>query len=120
MKCTISKSVLQNMLSKVQGFTERKSTLPILSHALIEAVKGTLLIKGTDLHTSIQVVAESSVESPGSCAINAKGFYDIIKELPDNDLRIWTDENNRAHITVGNKNVKMNIMEADFQYLLMS
>ena len=37
MKCTISKGVLQNMLAKIQGFTERKSTLPILSHALLEA-----------------------------------------------------------------------------------
>ena len=113
MKCTISKGVLQNMLAKVQGFTERKSTLPILSHALLEALKGTLSIKGTDLHTSIQVSADCSVESPGSCAINAKGFYDIIKELPDNDLLIWTDDNNRAHISVGNKNVKMNIMDAE-------
>jgi DNA polymerase-3 subunit beta len=113
MKCIISKGVLQNMLAKIQGFTERKSTLPILSHALLEVLKGTLLIKGTDLHTSIQVAAECSVESPGACAINAKGFYDIIKELPDNDLLIWTDDNNRAHIKVGNKNLKMNIMDAD-------
>ena len=54
MKCTISKSVLQNMLAKVQGFTERKSTLPILSHALLEAVKGTLTYQGyrsSHIHT---------------------------------------------------------------------
>lgn len=113
MKCTISKSYLQNMIAKVQGFTERKSTLPILSHALLEAQKGTLAIKGTDLHTSIQVSSECSVDSPGSCAINAKGFYDIIRELPDSDILIVTDDNNRAHISVGNKKVKMNIMDAE-------
>jgi DNA polymerase-3 subunit beta len=101
------------MLAKVQGFTERKSTLPILSHALLEAVKGTMFIKATDLHTSIQVSADCSVESPGSCAINAKGFYDIIRELPDDMLLIWTEDHNRAHITVSNKNVKMNIMDAE-------
>jgi DNA polymerase-3 subunit beta len=113
MKCTISKSILQNMLSKVQGFTERKSTLPILSHALLEVSKGSLFIKATDLHTSIQVSSDCSVESPGSCAINAKGFYDIIRELPDDNLLIWTEDHSRAHILVGNKNIKMNIMDAE-------
>jgi len=113
MKCTISKSTLQNMLAKVQGFTERKSTLPILSHALLEAQKGTLFIKGTDLHTSIQVSSACSVETTGTCAINAKSFYDIIRELPDSEILLFTDDNKRAHISVGNKKVKMNIMDAE-------
>lgn len=113
MKCTISKSVLQNMLAKVQGFTERKSTLPILSHVLMETSKGSLSIKATDLHTSIQVKSDCPVDAPGSCAINAKGFYDIIRELPDEDLLFWTDDHSRAHISLGNKNVKMNIMDPE-------
>jgi len=95
MKCTISKSDLQNMLAKVQGFTERKSTLPILSHVLMESTKGSLSVKATDLHTSIQVKADCQVDAPGSCAINAKGFYDIIRELPDEELLFWTDDHSR-------------------------
>jgi DNA polymerase-3 subunit beta len=113
MKCTISKSVLQNMLGKVQGFTERKSTLPILSHVLMETSGDSLSIKATDLHTSIQVTSACPVASPGSCAMNAKGFYDIIRELPDEDLLFWTDDHSRAHISLGNKNVKMNIMDPE-------
>ncbi|HPR53944.1 MAG TPA: DNA polymerase III subunit beta [Deltaproteobacteria bacterium] len=113
MKCTISKSILQNMLGKVQGFTERKSTLPILSHVLMESSKGAVSIKATDLHTSIMVKADCPVDSPGSCAINAKSFYDIIRELPDDDLLFWTDDHSRAHISLGNKNVKMNIMDPE-------
>lgn len=113
MKCKIPKSVLQNMLSKVQGFTERKSTLPILSHVLLEAGKGSLLIKATDLHTSIQVRSDCIVDAPGSCAINAKSFFDIIRELPDDELLIWTEDHTRAHITISNRNVKMNIMDAE-------
>lgn len=101
------------MLAKVQGFTERKSTLPILSHVLMEASKGSLSIKATDLHTSIQVKADCTVDSPGSCAINAKGFYDIIRELPDDELLFWTDDHSRAHLSLGNKNVKMNIMDPE-------
>ena len=113
MKCTISKSDLQNMLAKVQGFTERKSTLPILSHVLMESTKGSLSVKATDLHTSIQVKADCQVDAPGSCAINAKGFYDIIRELPDEELLFWTDDHSRANLSVGNKKVKMNIMDPE-------
>lgn len=113
MKCRISKNNLQNMLAKVQGFTERKSTLPILSHVLLETDNGTMRIKATDLHTSIQVSSECAVEAPGSCAINAKSFYDVIRELPDDDLLVWTEDNTRAFVTVGNKRVKMNIMDPE-------
>jgi DNA polymerase III subunit beta len=101
------------MLAKVQGFTERKSTLPILSHVLMETDNGSMRIKGTDLHTSIQVTSDCSVDLPGSCAINAKGFYDVIRELPDEELLIWTEDNTKAFVTVGNKRVKMNIMDPD-------
>lgn len=113
MKCTISKSVLQNMLAKVQGFTERKSTLPILSHVLMETSRGSLSIKATDLHTSILVKADCSVDAPGSCAINAKGFFDIIRELPDEEIHFWTDDHSRAHISLGIRKVKMNIMDSE-------
>ncbi len=113
MKCTIAKSVLQSMLAKVQGFTERKTTLPILSHALMEAAGGALSLKATDLHTSIMVKAGCDLREPGSCAINAKGLYDIVRELPDEDLIFWTDDHSRAHLSVGNKNVKMNIMDPE-------
>jgi DNA polymerase-3 subunit beta len=113
MKCTISKTRLQNMLAKVQGFTERKSTLPILSHVLLETEENSMQIKATDLHTSIQVKADCSVEAPGACAINAKGFYDVIRELPEEDLLIWTEGYTRAHVTAGNKHIKMNIMDPE-------
>ncbi|HQI81534.1 MAG TPA: DNA polymerase III subunit beta [Deltaproteobacteria bacterium] len=109
----IAKSVLQSMLAKVQGFTERKTTLPILSHALMEAAGGALSIKATDLHTSIMVKAGCDLRDPGSCAINAKGLYDIVRELPEEDLLFWTDDHSRAHLSVGNKKVKMNIMDPE-------
>jgi len=113
MKCRVPKTNLQNMLAKVQGFTERKSTLPILSHVLLETEEGSMRIKATDLHTSIQVSTECTVETPGSCAINAKSFYDVIRELPEEELLIWTEEYTRAHIKAGNKHVKLNIMDPE-------
>lgn len=113
MKCSISKIALQNMLAKVQGFTEKKSTLPILSHVLLEAKGETLQVKATDLHTSIQVNSPCEVIQSGSCAINGKSFYDVIRELPDQILHITIEENSRANINAINSKIKMNVMDAE-------
>ncbi|HON61490.1 MAG TPA: DNA polymerase III subunit beta [Deltaproteobacteria bacterium] len=113
MKCNIQKAILQNMLSKVQGFTEKKSTLPILSHVLLETVGDSLHVKATDLHTSIQVKSPCDVLQPGACAINGKSFYDIIRELPDQVLEISIEDNARAHISVENNKIKMNVMDPE-------
>jgi len=112
MKCTISKGALQAMLVKVLGFTERKSTLPILSHVLLEASSGGLKIKATDLHTSIQVIRDCDLGEAGACAINAKNFLDLVRTLPDELVDIWTNAG-KAHIVVVNFNSSLNIMDAE-------
>lgn len=113
MKCSIQKNILQNMLSKVQGFTEKKSTLPILSHVLLEAKKDMLLIKATDLHTSIQVNTPCEVVLEGSCAINGKSFYDVVRELPEQMLQIWVEDGSKAHVHVEKSKIKMNVMDSE-------
>jgi DNA polymerase-3 subunit beta len=113
MKCNIQKTILQNMLAKVQGFTEKKSTLPILSHVLLEARGDSLQVKATDLHTSIQVNSPCEVLQAGACAINGKSFYDIIRELPEQMLQIRIDDGSRAHIDSVNNKIKMNVMDPE-------
>ncbi|HQH99711.1 MAG TPA: DNA polymerase III subunit beta [Deltaproteobacteria bacterium] len=113
MKCNIQKNNLQTMLSKVQGFTEKKSTLPILSHVLLKAEKNMLLITATDLHTSIQVNSPCEVLLEGSCAINGKSFYDVVRELPEQMLQIWVEDGSRAHVKAENNKIKMNVMDPE-------
>jgi len=113
MKCKINKSILQNMLAKVQGFTEKKSTLPILSHVLLEAENDCLRVKATDLHTSIQVKSQCEVIESGACAINGKSFYDVVRELPDKILQIWIKDNTSALITSEKSKIKMNVMDPE-------
>ena len=113
MKCTIQKSILQNMLAKVQGFTEKKSSLPVLSHILLELEGDSLQVKATDLHTSIQVNSLCEVIQPGACAINGKSFFDIVRELPDQPIQISVEGGTQAHITVENNKIRMNVMDPE-------
>ena len=101
------------MLAKVQGFTEKKSTLPILSHILLEISGDSLQVKATDLHTSIQVNSPCEVTQAGACAINGKSFYDIVRELPDQMVEFWVEEGSHAHIIADNNRIKMNVMDAE-------
>ncbi|MEA2101160.1 MAG: DNA polymerase III subunit beta, partial [Thermodesulfobacteriota bacterium] len=98
MKIKVSKKNLQSMLLKVQGFTEKKSTLPVLGHVLLETGDNKLNIKATDLNVSIEVSAYSRVDEHGSCSVSARSFLDIVRELPDEDLDLSTHENQTISI----------------------
>lgn len=114
MKWICSKDILQEALSKTQGFTERKTTLSILGHVLLISRAETLTVRATDLHTSIEVIVPCTVESAGSCAISAKGLFDVIRELPEGMLTFETDEDgSRARLWIGNQKVILNIMESE-------
>lgn len=113
MKWMCGKSVLQDMLSKTLGFTEKKTTMSILGHVLIEARDETVYIRATDLHTSVEVRTPCSVEKPGSCTVNAKGLFDVVRELPNGEIVFFTDENDRAHLHIDNQKVILNIMDPE-------
>lgn len=113
MKCTVSKSVLHEMLAKVQGFTEKKSTLAILSHVLLEAQDNELRVKATDLHTSIQVTASCEVHEQGACTVSAKGLLDVVSVITVDTLELHTDDDARVHIAAGKVNTNLNIMDAE-------
>ena len=113
MKIKISTQVLHNILSKVMGFTEKKTTLSILSHVLLETSEDLLIIKATDLNTSIQVSSACLVEEQGACAVNCKDLFEVIKEMPDGEISLWTEKNIRLHIVLSKNKAKLNIMEAE-------
>ena len=53
MKIRISRQTLTDELYKLQGVVSQRSTLAILSNALLEAKDGVLTLHATDLDTSI-------------------------------------------------------------------
>ncbi len=113
MKWICGKGILQESLAKALGFTERKTTMSILGHVLILARDETLVIRATDLHTSIEVRTPCSVEKPGACSVNAKGFFDVIRELPNGEITFFTDDHDRAHLHIENQKVILNVVDPD-------
>jgi len=98
MKFTISQDNMLLGLQRVQSVVERRTTMPILSNALIRADKNTLTISATDLEVGIQSILPASIEQPGSITIKAKSLLEIVRELSGTEISFETKDNHRLEI----------------------
>jgi DNA polymerase-3 subunit beta len=94
MKIKTTKDVLLSGIQKVQNIITTKTTLPILSHILLETQPNNLKLTATDLDIGISCVIPVEVQEPGIITVPAKRFSDIIKELPGEAVDINTKKNN--------------------------
>ena len=93
MRFICEKSTLQEAISIVTKAITGKSTMPILEGIYIEANNGTLTLIGSDNDVSIQTQLEATVLEPGKLVIDSKIFSEIIRKLPNADVKIETLEN---------------------------
>jgi DNA polymerase-3 subunit beta len=88
MDLRVRKADLLRELQLFQGIVERKNTIPVLANVLMEASAEGLRLVATDLEVALISRCEATVASPGTLTIPAKKLYEIIRALPDTDIRI--------------------------------
>jgi DNA polymerase-3 subunit beta len=93
MELVVRKMDLLRELQLFQGIVERKNTIPILANVLIEAADGHVKLLATDLEVGLRSRCDASVAKSGSLTLPAKKLYEIIKALPETDIRIEEDRN---------------------------
>jgi DNA polymerase-3 subunit beta len=93
MELVVRKTDLLRELQLFQGIVERKNTIPILANVLIEAADGEVKLLATDLEVGLRSRCEASVSKSGSLTLPAKKLYEIVKALPETDVRIHEDKN---------------------------
>lgn len=101
MKFIIKKGVFQTCLGKIQGIAERKSTIPILSNILITGEKNAINIIATDLEIGVMEITEADKVEKGSLCAPARKLYDIVKELPEEQVEVQSGENFWVSIKAG-------------------
>jgi len=110
MKITASKKTLTTALSRIQGIVEKSSIKPIISNALIKAGKDGISVSATNLQIGMRATYKDvKVEKEGTISVNAKKLYEIVKELPEGDIKLTEKENCWIEITCG-KDLKFNII----------
>jgi DNA polymerase-3 subunit beta len=113
MEFSVKKFDLLDELSLTQGVVERKTTIPILSNLLCEAKGNRLTITATDLELSIRTSCEAKVKKEGAGTIPAKKLLELVRLLPDEEIRFKLLENHWVQITCDRKSYKMVGMSKD-------
>ena len=99
MDITCISSEFSDILSLIQGVSERRATMPILSHVLLSTEKSRIKIVATDLETTIEAWCNAEVRTHGSIAVPSKKLFEIIREIPRGDINLKLIDNNWIHIT---------------------
>jgi DNA polymerase-3 subunit beta len=113
MEFSVKKYDLLRELNLTQGVVERKTTIPILSHLLCEAKGGQLSISATDLELSIQSACEIKTKKEGAGTIPAKKLLELVRLLPEGEIRFKLLENHWIQITADRKTYKLVGMAKD-------
>ena len=93
MELVVRKADLLRELQLLQGIVERKNTIPILANVLMEADGESVTLLATDLEVGLRSQCPASVAKKGALTLPAKKLYEIVKALPDTDVRIQEEKN---------------------------
>ncbi|HEY6903275.1 MAG TPA: DNA polymerase III subunit beta [Candidatus Acidoferrales bacterium] len=113
MEFSVKKYDLLEELELTQGVVERKTTIPILSNLLCETKGNRLTITATDLELSIRTSCEAKIKKEGAGTIPAKKLLDLVRLLPDGEIRFKLLENHWVQITCDRKTYKLVGMSKD-------
>jgi DNA polymerase-3 subunit beta len=89
MKLTVSRNEMQEKLANIQNIIEKKNTMPILSHFLLNVGKKGSYIIATDIETALKEPIEANVEKEGKICIPARKLFEIVREM-EGDLSLET------------------------------
>ena len=107
MEFTVRKLDILKEVGLTQGVIEKKTTIPILANLLMEASGDSVQLAATDLELGIKSSCSAKVKKPGAITTPAKSFLEIIRSLPDADIKIKTLENNWVQITCASASFKI-------------
>jgi DNA polymerase-3 subunit beta len=113
MEFSVKKFDLLDELSLTQGVVERKTTIPILSNLLCEAKGNRLYITATDLELSIRTSCEAKVKKEGAGTIPAKKLLELVRLLPEEEIKFKLLENHWVQVTCDRKSYKLVGMSKD-------
>jgi DNA polymerase-3 subunit beta len=83
MKLQLQRDTLLKPLQQVAGVVERRQTLPILGHVLLDAQAEKLVLTATDLEVELVALQPAEVIEPGITTLPARKLLDIVRSLPE-------------------------------------
>jgi DNA polymerase III subunit beta len=95
MKFTVSKSIIENIVSSMQPFLNKKDSSVITSHIYIEISNLNLIIKATDYEMGCEATVNDITNiMDGKATVNGGNFLNILRRLKDDLIDFEVNDNN--------------------------
>lgn len=101
MKFKADRQILMNGIGTVIRSVPNRSTLSILECILIKADSTGLTLTANDMETAIQTHVDADVQENGLIAVEARLFHEIIRKMPDREIKFASDEKFAIRLTAG-------------------
>jgi len=108
MNTELSVEELLDPLQTVIGVVEKRQTLPILSHVLLQLKSQTLTLTTTDME--LEISASSTIKSSEEVlfTIYAKDLIDIVRRLPEKTKLQFIIEEKKIYLSANNNTFELN------------
>ena len=94
MKIICDKDKILKAINSVTKAVASKTTMPILEGILIQTNDNEVKLTTYDLEIGIEYIIEAQIEEQGATVVNATMFSEIIRKLPDTEIKIYINDNN--------------------------
>src|SRR3974390_2977343 len=107
MRLKMDRESLLKAVGRTLGVVDRRGTMPILSHFLLEAQDKRVAIAATDLEVRFRGFFPAEVIEPGALTLPAHYVHNLIKELPGDSLDLTGTESSNVKIQVGESHYQL-------------
>lgn len=118
MEFQIARDDLLQTLQSVIGVVERRQTMPILSHLLLQADNGVLTLTSTDLELELRAQAPIELNESGTTTVPARKLFDICRGLPQDSQLVFKSKEGQLTVQSGRSRFTLSTLSAgDFPFL---
>ncbi len=110
MKFNCNKQELNTALNIVSKGISIRTTIPTLKGILLEVKDDYLLMTASDMEITVQNKIKVSNTSSGSIVVPSKLFTDIVRKLPNDEIKVEVD----------NENIRISCLNSEFNLVGMS
>src|SRR5690349_1073976 len=98
MDIVVPKKDLHRLLEHAYPVADKKSSVPVLANALLEAADGKLRVAATDLYLSISGTCSAEILVPGAVAAPARDLFERVRAMSDGPVQITVDKDSKLTV----------------------
>jgi len=107
MEFAIDRVSFLNGLGMVQGIVERRNTVPILGHVLLDADANNLQLSATDLEVGLRTQLACEASGKGSLTLSARKLFEVVREAEGDKVTLKSLDNDWIELKCGRARFKM-------------